>query len=175
MKYLRLFEQIEIIKKNDLTNWEIPSKKSWFEIDKKLTITRIESNVDKGKVKFRIGQDHPRKYTAVAGVALILGKKYENNTIIREIELKKETTVRQNTKMAVLRHFLKKAGYEEPELSHRLDVVSKDFSLNSLILESKNLGELIDKMKEFRDYFLIEQDRLYDIWKLQKDAIKYNL
>jgi len=44
-----------------------------------------------------------------------------------------------------------------------------------MIKNSRNIGELIDKMKEFKKNFKNMEDVEYEKWKMSQEADKYNL
>jgi len=117
--------------------------------------------------------------TLIAGVAKLLGTEYENNAKLREIKIPNTmSTVQYQTKGAIINHFLKDYDYDRTKMQSRIRLNNIFYSTTTfyiMIKNSRNIGELIDKMKEFKKNFKKMEDVEYEKWKMSQEADKYNL
>jgi hypothetical protein len=115
----------------------------------------------------------------ITGIAKLLGTKYENNQKLREIKLPNNTPeVKHQTKNAILKHFLKDYAYDYNKYISRQtlnSIVYPEYTFYSMMSNSLNVGEVIDKMKEFKKNFKIQEDKEFEEWKIKEEAKKFNL
>ena len=155
--------------------------------DKNLIVHQIKHGENMGKIFFRFRNKDTKeftdKYMMVYGCVKILDTKYEKNTIIRNIKLGpiKFRKVQVNTLGATLNTFLKDLGYDNMEIDNvkkrSLSTIIPKFhdKVRELVMTAKNLGDVLDGLREIREYIFNNQREYYEEWKLNKKITKYNL
>ena len=175
MKHLKIFEDYSL-------NFA-------FE-DENLKIEKILYGNNKDKISFRFYIDDilSHKSSLMYGCSEILDSKYENNVNVRKIEIGgiKFRQIHENTIRFIIDDFLKKTDYDKDFFQYmpgkiKVNTIrniikihfTKDFT--EIIEKSKNLGEVLDKLKRLRNEILDFLIDYYEEYQLNKDTNKYNL
>lgn len=137
----------------------------WAFEDNNLKIHKILHGANKGKIIFRFFDEEEQnfniKYSMLLGCAKILDTNYENNQKIRAITLgpEKFKNVYNNTVDSILRHF---CNNDDKLVATMRDEYSK--ILENVPKESKNLGDIIDKLKLIKYNFkIITEPKKYNL------------
>lgn len=176
---------MKFLEKYDMYEWEVGSPYT-FE-DKNLIVHQITHGENMGKIFFRFRNKDTKeftdKYMMVLGCVKILDTEYEKNPIIRNIELGpiKFRKVQVNTLGATLNTFLKEIGYDNMEIDNvkkrSLYTVIPKFhdKVRELTMAAKNLGDVLDGLREIRKYIFDIQREHYEKWELDRMTKKYNI
>lgn len=101
----------------------------------------------------------------ITGVSKISDTKYADNPKIREIKIVDNLIPGGSAKGTLLKKLLRECGYTYKEIEKRYVEIKNDISLNTMIQNSSNIGELIDKYKTFKNEFFKSEFEIYDEWK----------
>ena len=183
MKYIKKFE-IKNSKNDDnnliindlfiirrITSYNKDDKYVYNNNGKKKLVGKIE-------FKFRINKyENFSTYTPITGVVKILDTKYENDERIKNFKITLKPSITISTKRAIFKSFLKELGYSDKEFELILGLCLKNMPNEKFenMIESQTIGELIIRVKEFKNYFNKYQANIYDAWLTEKDVYKYNL
>jgi len=133
------------------------------------------------------------KYSMMSGCSKIIDTKYEKIPEIRRVELgdSKFRKVQGNTIDVILYEFLRDMGYEdEPNkfgigkgdvLGNTSEVIKKlkekfGYTIIKMIPEkSKDLGEILDKLRAVREKIFEFQKDHFELWEAERAAKRYNL
>lgn len=164
--------------------------KEVFEIDDNLTIRKTKKTkytlknntfdqivfVFPPKKNYR-NKTYSTRLSILSGICKILDTNYVSDERVREIPItKKLEKLNFSTKNAIYKMLLEKLNVENLEKRLELSIQNiPDNLLLDVVNNSNNIGEAINKMKIFREYFNKEQEQLYEIWKMEPYIKKYNI
>ena len=194
MKHLKTFENIkdlmgpqELMALKKITSFKIYESDSnpWISIDPYLAINYHKSmgpnDKKEGQVKIYIRNDEHqnwKKFLITSGVAKLLDTKYENNEKLRSMRipyLPSNCHISIFTQISIIRTFIEKAypDYPKYQLKESSEMLAIPNSFQ--FWDNINVGQLMDKLKEYQKEIIKAAKPYYDEWDLKQHANKFNL